>query len=339
MPNPYTQRNLPLQSAYSQLSVSVVIPTFRRPHLLKRVLESFSRQSYLPPAFEIVVVIDGIDAASADCVSNCNNQRFPIKYFMHFRSRGPAAARNTGWRNAQGALIIFTDDDCIADPLLVIHYMKAFFQNGKPAAFWGRTVVPIGEHPTDYEKNVAKLESSGFITANCACTRDALRITNGFDERYRTAWREDTDLFFSLMQQSVPIYEIREAVITHPARSAGWGVSLAEQKKSRYNALLYKKFPRLFRHYVSRSPVWIYYAIIFCFFGGIIGYIAGLEIFTMLLISFWILLTGWFVYKRLAHTSKAPVHIAEMIVTSVLIPFLSVYWTLNGSIKFKVFFL
>jgi hypothetical protein len=33
------------------------------------------------------------------------------------------------------------------------------------------------------------------------------------------------------------------------------------------------------------------------------------------------------------------VHVAEMIVTSLCIPFLSVYWTVRGSIQFKVFFI
>jgi len=42
---------------------------------------------------------------------------------------------------------------------------------------------------------------------------------------------------------------------------------------------------------------------------------------------------------RLRGTSHAPGHIAEMAVTSALIPPLSVFWRLRGAVKFRVLFL
>ncbi|HEV7237120.1 MAG TPA: hypothetical protein VGN15_13110 [Ktedonobacteraceae bacterium] len=42
---------------------------------------------------------------------------------------------------------------------------------------------------------------------------------------------------------------------------------------------------------------------------------------------------------RLSHTSRRPSHIAEMFITSLLIPPLAIYWRIRGAIKYRVFFL
>jgi len=44
-------------------------------------------------------------------------------------------------------------------------------------------------------------------------------------------------------------------------------------------------------------------------------------------------------WRRLRRTSHAPAHVWEMLATSVLIPFLSVYWRLRGALRFRVPFL
>ena len=54
--------------------------------------------------------------------------------------------------------------------------------------------------------------------------------------------------------------------------------------------------------------------------------------------SLWGLLTVQYCARRLSHTTKRPSHVAEMIVTSVLIPPLAVYWRLRGALRYRVFF-
>jgi len=50
-------------------------------------------------------------------------------------------------------------------------------------------------------------------------------------------------------------------------------------------------------------------------------------------------LTVRFCLQRLDQTSRERRHVAEMLVTSVLIPPLSIFWRIRGAIKFRVFFL
>jgi hypothetical protein len=45
-----------------------------------------------------------------------------------------------------------------------------------------------------------------------------------------------------------------------------------------------------------------------------------------------------FIWKRLVRTSKSYNHVMEMITTSLVIPFVSVYWTVYGALKYRVLY-
>jgi hypothetical protein len=52
----------------------------------------------------------------------------------------------------------------------------------------------------------------------------------------------------------------------------------------------------------------------------------------------WFTLTARLCARRLAGTAKTVSHIAEMILTSVLIPPLAVFWRIAGAIRYRVRF-
>ncbi|GGH57272.1 glycosyltransferase involved in cell wall biosynthesis [Filimonas zeae] len=321
--------------------ISVVIPTYQRPHLLEKCLLALSQQSFPPDQFEVLVVTDGPDDESFATVRRFQQLGHTYMYVTALpEKKGPAAARNKGWRMAQGDLIVFTDDDCIPHRDFVAAYHQARLATYKKyIAFSGKVIVPVSKHPTDYEQNTAHLATADFITANCACTRAALEDVGGFDEAFTAAWREDSDLEFKFLHANIPIYKIDTAIVEHPVRAAHWGVSLKEQRKSVYNALLYKKFPDMYRRRIAQGPQWRYYAIIVCFLLTLISAFYGAYTSTLLALAGWAWLTGAFAYKRLSGKSRSLSHVSEMIYTSALIPFLSVFWTLYGAIRYKVLFL
>jgi cellulose synthase/poly-beta-1,6-N-acetylglucosamine synthase-like glycosyltransferase len=254
--------------------------------------------------------------------------------------KGPAAARNVGWRRAQGELIVFTDDDTLPMPNCLHQYWLAFtpFRN-TAIAFSGTIKVPLQGMPTDYEMNIRRLEEARFVTANCACSKKALELIGGLDEDFTMAWREDTALEFDLSEKDIPIVKVPGALIVHPVRSASWGVSIKEQKKGMFNALLYKKHTELYEQSnMQRTPRYYYIitlmlilALLFCIY-------KNMPLMTGCL-AVWLALTGWFAFKRLSNTKRNLTHIAEMVFTSAVIPVLSVYWTIYGAIKFKTFFI
>ena len=203
----------------------------------------------------------------------------------------------------------------------------------------GRVVVPLPDDPTDYHRNEAGLEGAEFVTANCFVRRGALEAVGGFDERFTAAWREDSDLHFNLLRAGRRIVSAPEAVVVHPVRPAPWGISLRQQRKSLFDALLYKKHPGLYRRQIRSSPPWEYYASVAALTAAAAGAVGGITPVALAGLGAWLWLTGRFCIRRLRRTSRSPYHVTEMIVTSALIPPLSVFWRLYGALRYRVLFL
>ena len=220
---------------------SVVVPTYRRPELLVRCLTALVQQDADPATYEIIVVDDAACEETqrlverlAQRVASCRGPH--LRYVAVTGRHGPAVARNTGWRAAQGEMIAFTDDDCIPEACWLRTGIAAFVEGVIGVS--GKVIVPLSGVPTDYELNAAHLAHSEFVTANCFYRRDVLEAVGGFDERFTAAWREDSDLFFCLLEASGKLLFVPEAIVLHPVRPAPWGRSLRQQQKSMFNALL-----------------------------------------------------------------------------------------------------
>jgi glycosyltransferase involved in cell wall biosynthesis len=325
----------------ADILVSVVVPTCNRPDLLRSCLASLLHQRFNVARFEIIVVDDAPSKRTHDVVTELagNSARTPaVSYIANHGPHGPAAARNRGWRAARGTIIAFTDDDTIARPDWLQNGMRAF--DADVQAVWGRIVMPLSQarQPTDYERDAMGLETAEFVTANCFCPKHVLEEIDGFDERFRYAWREDADLYFRLLGRHGRIVHAPAAVITHPIRPAAWGVSLKQQKKVLFDALLYKKHPRLYRQKIRSGPRWDYYLIVASLLvlaAGLVWDRPGMAAGAGLI---WLFMTARFCAMRLAPTAKTPEHVTEMIITSVLIPPVAVFWRMVGAIRFRVGF-
>jgi GT2 family glycosyltransferase len=287
------------------LKVSVVVPTCGRPALLQRCLAALENQTLAREAYEVIIVDDS-----------------------RLRS-GPAAARNRGWVQAKAPIVAFTDDD--TEPA------RDWLECGLEAmkddvdAISGRIVMPIPEQPTDYERDAQGLERAEFVTANCFVRRHVLERLRGFDEDFKLAWREDSDLHFRLLQCGARLVHAPRAVVVHPVRPGSWGVSLKQQRKVMFDALLFKKHRRLYRERIRAGARWDYYLITAC----LVLMLAGSGFAAAL----WLLLTGRFFLHRMRGASRRPGHVLEMLVTSALIPPLAVFWRFAGALRYRVAFL
>ena len=315
--------------------ISVVIPTYRRPELISKCLKALQRQTLDGLFFEVIVVHDGPDVVTEKKIK----RSFPnVRYYSLKEKKGPAAARNYGWLIAKGKLIAFTDDDCLPDKDWLKDVWSSY--NGEEdIAFAGKVEVPLPEFPTDFELNTSRLAKAGFITANCICSKSALLKVGGFDERFRMAWREDSDLEFKLLSENFPVKRLDNALVVHPVRKASWGISIKEQKKGMFNALLYKKFPFLYRQKIGETPPSLYYLMIMLSCGIIYGLIAEQPLILKISFAGYTVLFLSLTFKRLKYTSRKVSHIVEMLVTSMVIPFVSVYWQWYGAFKYRVLFI
>lgn len=94
--------------------VSVVIPTYKRPGMLGRAIDSVLNQSY--QNIEIIVVDDNNsgDVSRKDTevfMEDRYNNQPKVTYLKHEKNKGGSAARNTGITNSNGEYISFLDDD------------------------------------------------------------------------------------------------------------------------------------------------------------------------------------------------------------------------------------
>jgi glycosyltransferase involved in cell wall biosynthesis len=324
------------------IQISVVVPSFRRPDLLGRCLGALLEQELDPSRYEVIVADDAAEPQTERLVTAwqvlAEKRGGPrIRYLAVTGPHGPAAARNRGWRAAAGEIIAFTDDDCVPQAHWLSTGVEAFAED--IAAAWGRIVMPLPSEPTDYERDAARLTTAEFVTANCFCRRAVLEALGGLDENFTAAWREDSDLFFSLLEHNAKVTHVPQAIVVHPVRPAPWGVSLRQQRKILFDALLYKKHPKLYRSKIRSSPPWHYYGICCSLLSGLVAAASGFGTVALALGSVWGVLTGRFFWSRLRHTSHRLKHIAEMALTSALIPPLAVFWRLFGVVKFRVVFL
>jgi GT2 family glycosyltransferase len=322
--------------------ISVAVPTCRRPQLLMRCLRALLAQTLPRSAFEIIVVDDGHDRETRLAVQTL--ARLLPPQFLHYtrpgRGAGPAVARNWGWHLARAPLLAFTDDDTVPAADWLAQGESAMRQ-GPWLAVGGRVVVPPlvqpQAAPSDHELMTRGLQHAAFVTANAFIRKSALRRIGGFDERFRRAGREDSDLQFRL-QRLGPVGRCESAQVLQPARPERWGVSLRQQKNVFYDALLYRKHPRRYRSELRPMPPWDYYLTVLFALSAAALLVGGHAALATLAGLPALLAIAALTWRRLRATTHAPAHVVEMALTSALIPFLSVYWRLRGAWHFRVWF-
>jgi len=105
-------------------TVSIIIPTYNRAHLIGRVIQSVLNQIYQD--FEIIVVNDGSTDNTKEVIRKFQERDERIKYIKHNKNKGASAARNTGIKAARGKFIAFQDSDDEWLPEKLEKQMKVF---------------------------------------------------------------------------------------------------------------------------------------------------------------------------------------------------------------------
>jgi len=125
----------------TRLSVSVVIATRNRAEMLRRALESVSRQKRLP---DEVVIVDNASTDTTAAVALSFRDKLNLKLVREDRV-GIPHARNAGLRHAAGDILAFTDDDCEATPGWLAEIEKPFLKDPHVAAVGGNLIPADGQ--------------------------------------------------------------------------------------------------------------------------------------------------------------------------------------------------
>lgn len=191
--------------------ISVIIPTLHAPSL-GAVLAALADQTAVP--HEVIVVgQDRYGFTSAYPLVQLIETAQPIP---------PAQARNLGAAQASGEIYCFLDADCIPQPTWLAQ-LVACLEAG--ASVVVGAIAVGGERYWQRCDNIAAMAPflataapgprMQVISANLALSRALFQQMQGFDDRFRYASGEDTDLAFRLVLAGhIPQFE-RRAVVRH----------------------------------------------------------------------------------------------------------------------------
>jgi glycosyltransferase involved in cell wall biosynthesis len=243
---------MPTESKAPQ--VSVVIATRDRAGSLENLLGALERQVFGDAEFEIVVVDDGSRDHTSETASRFAARTiYPLRYLRLEESQGPAMARNHGWRAARAPIIAFTDDDCLPESGWLAAGLAAFSDG--IGVVQGRTQAEpgaegYGEH---FSRTMEAREEDGhYPTCNLFYRREALERAGGFDESFRHACGEDTDLAWRVKALGYESRFSREALVIHEVRPPSFRIFLRERRRFADQILLVKRHPHLRSFYYRR---------------------------------------------------------------------------------------
>jgi len=114
--------------------VSVLVLTQNRPLILKRCLISLINQNVLPD--QIVVVDNGSGEKTEKSILKFK-RKIKIDYSQE-KIKGEAFARNRALKLAEGDILVFIDDDCVADKNWLENIINFFQKNQKADGIVGR---------------------------------------------------------------------------------------------------------------------------------------------------------------------------------------------------------
>src|SRR5688572_10357134 len=117
------------------MSISIVIPTYNRAHLISRAIHSVLNQTF--QSWELIIVDDGSTDNTEEIMGGfVADSR--IKYYRKSNS-GAAESRNVGVQKASGKYITFLDSDDEADPSWLEKMLRTLARNNASVVCCGLT--------------------------------------------------------------------------------------------------------------------------------------------------------------------------------------------------------
>lgn len=326
-------------STAESLPYAVVVPTIGRPCLVDffRALAAAAG----PPPVEVVVVDDRPGARHT-------RAPLPLEELGALRGRartlrsggrGPAAARNAGWRTVGAPWVVFLDDDVRVGAAwraeLACELARAAADVG---GVQGIIEVPLpdGRRPTDWERNTAGLAGARWATADMAYRLAALTAVGGFDERFPRAFREDADLALRVMAAGWRL-EPGARTTRHPVRPADRWVSLRTQAGNADDALMVRLHGAGWwrRAGAPRGRLRGHAAVTAAGVAAAALALSGRRSAGAAAAAGWALGTAEFARSRIAPGPRTAREVATMLATSAAIPPLAVYHRLRGTWRYR----
>ena len=246
--------------------VSVIIPTYRRPDVLRLTLQALRRIEPQDSCEFIIVDNDGSSDHPRLLADELRSSvDVPVRLITH-TSGGVAGARNAGARSASGDVLLFLDDDILVEPDTIRKHLRRL-EECKPCLVSGiwhfspemveaLDQTPFGRFRRSVEEwqgpqtdfvQVAEnaFERGGVPACNLSVFRDDFWRIGGFDEAYPYASSEDLDFSLRAKQLGYRLIHDADIRIWHNDRRLDFR-DYCQRQRQRHSgtALLAAKFPQ-----------------------------------------------------------------------------------------------
>jgi glycosyltransferase involved in cell wall biosynthesis len=206
--------------------VSVVMPTYRRAGKLSNVIAALTAQTLESHRFEVIVVDNcSNDDTWATLKELAADVPYSIRLLQTTTNRGPAPARNLGWRSAAAPVVAFLDDDCIPDPHWLEQGLAVIDHDERLGVVQGLVRPPSDFDPgrmgTWYHCQIIEAPTPYFEACNIFYRWAALADGRGFDESIGW-WCEDTALGWNVLEAGWRRGFANQAVVEHEVQQRGW---------------------------------------------------------------------------------------------------------------------
>jgi histidinol-phosphate phosphatase family protein len=315
-----------------RVSVDLVVPTIGRPSLAALLAALAAADGPLPG--QILLVDDRRDPARPLLSGGAPPQLAARMVALRGSAAGPAAARNVGWRASRAAFVAFIDDDVVPDRDWLARLaddIAAMPPDVAGSQGHLRVPLPSDRRPTDWERNVAGLETARWATADMVYRRAALETVGGFDERFPRAYREDADLALRMLATGRRLTRGRRTA-AHPVRPADRWISVRLQAGNADDALMRALHGREWRARAGvprgrRRLHLLVTAAAALALGALLARRPRMAIASGLA---WLAGTAGFAWARIAPGPRTRDEVATMLVTSVVLPLAATRHWLDG---------
>lgn len=234
---------------------SIVVPVRNRRDLLRRTIESISRNDIGDLNGEVIVCDDGSSEDVARSLEDLALPRMELKYVRQ-SPKGPAAARNLGISQSSADIVIFIDSDVIVSDT-TIRQLYLYLRHNQTCLGVEACLEPCEGRIGTLSDAPISMHGGGYHTAGIAYRKKILYEVGGFDEYFPYAACEDVELACRVLQLG-EIAFCSTAIVQHPVRTVSLRTHFNWARQWRYITILAVRygifgFPR---KKVGRLPRW-----------------------------------------------------------------------------------
>jgi GT2 family glycosyltransferase len=249
------------------VQLSIVIATCNRAEQIGRALESLCHQSIPAKSFEVIVVDNGSGEATRVVVQDYLKGQ-PHWKLLQEPKPGAAAARNSGIRAARSSIVLFLDDDIVADPKLIEQHLTSHrkcpgtavlgavrfpWKGDESAFFWC-----LGRHPELFQSfqfpDPGNVPFQYFYTCNLSLSKSFFNQAEGFDESFTTSGFEDTELGYRFIKAGFRIIFNEKASALHDVRTTFRQFSQKRYASGQWARQFVNMYPEVRRTFLGGSP-------------------------------------------------------------------------------------